>query len=92
MKKLLLILWLVSFFGSGFCLHLNEYRADFGQVVAVTDVENDVVDVVTVRTEDGNLWDFRGYGYDGGERCFLVFTTNGTRTIYDDEITGVTVR
>ncbi len=92
MKRMLLIFWLITYFGCGFFLHLNEYRADFGKVVDVADVENDIVDVVTVRTEDGNLWDFRGYGYEGGEQVFLVFTTGGTLTIYDDEITGVTVR
>lgn len=91
-KRIVLLSWLMIFFGAGAFLHLPEYRCDTGRVVAVTDIPGREVDVVTVQTSDGNLWQFNGYRYDGDERVFLFFNTKGTWTIYDDEIAGVRVR
>ena len=90
--KGVLIIWLALFFGSGWALHLPEYRIEPGYVVEVREIDDREVDVVTVETDDGNLWDFYGYQYDGGERVYLFFYTNGTPEIYDDEVASVWVR
>lgn len=49
----------------------------------VTDIENDVVTVVT---PDGHEWEFYGNGYEKGSEIRVTFYTNCTHNIEDDSI------
>ena len=90
--KLILIFMLVLCFGPGWRSHTNDYRVNVGYITEIREIEDDVADMVTVETDDGNLWEFRGYGYEGGEKVFVLFYRNGTEEIYDDEIASISVR
>ena len=46
-------------------------------------------DVVTVETDDGEIWTFYGHGYKPGQRVRVTFATLGTSDIYDDIVDDV---
>ena len=52
----------------------------------VIDLEDNLV---VIETEDGNIWDFEGDGYQIGDEITVRFDTNGTEDVTDDEIVRV---
>ncbi len=52
-------------------------------------VDNVKGDTVTILDENGYYWEFYGEGYTKGEKLTVVFNSNGTPSIYDDEIVKI---
>ena len=59
----------------------NAYtRTTEGTVIAVNN------DVVTVKTTDGNVWEFEGEGFEVGQTVEVVFSNNGSPDCVKDDI------
>lgn len=57
----------------------------YAQPATVVDV---AAELVTVKTVDGNLWEYYGDATPG-EKIILVMDNNGTIELTDDKIVGV---
>lgn len=55
-------------------------RVTEGTIIEVTD------EVVAVETDDGNVWEFEGEGYEVGQRVEVVFSNNGSPNCYKDDV------
>ena len=48
-------------------------------------------DKISVIDEDGKEWEYRGDGFEQGQRVTVILHNNGTNHIEDDRIVGVEI-
>lgn len=91
MKKIILTTALAIFFFTGYSIGetraVKEIQETFYPQTTVVSKVNYKNDTVMCLDNNGQIWKFLGCeDWEVGDVCSMIVNTNGTSTIYDDEI------
>ena len=80
MKKMVILVAMIVLVLTGSNCGNADLRVETATVTAVTE------EVVEVVTEDGNVWEFFGEGFNEGQAVQLLMDGMGTEACEDDQI------
>jgi len=81
MKRICIILTVVLLFG--LTVQACKFESHYTRKAKVINIQKELV---TVKDKTGNLWQFRGQGFEKRDKVKLIFDNNNTDKIEDDRI------